>query len=215
MLENASSNIFWHQGSISRRHRETLNGHSGLTIWFTGFSASGKSTLAVALESLLYSKGCRTYILDGDNVRHGLNKNLGFSPEDRSENIRRVGEVAKLFTDCGIITLTAFISPYREDRELVRSLFRKGDFIEVYVNCPLSVCEQRDPKGIYRKARAGEIPSFTGISAPYETPLTPDIRIDTDQIPVDACARELFEFLEDQGYIPNCPTVPDIAISNS
>ena len=208
MLEKKSLNIHWHQGTISREHRETLNGHRGLTIWFTGLSAAGKSTLAVALEGMLYEKGCRTYILDGDNIRHGLNKNLGFSPEDRSENIRRVGEVAKLFTDCGIITLSAFISPYREDRELVRSLFQKGDFIEVYVNCPLSVCEQRDPKGIYRKARRGEIPSFTGISAPYEVPENPEIRIDTDQMPVDACAKVLTDFLDRQGYTCGSRTMP-------
>ena len=214
MLNNISSNIFWHQGAISREHREVLNGHHGLTIWFTGLSAAGKSTLAVALESLLYGKGCRTYILDGDNIRHGLNKNLGFSPEDRSENIRRVGEVAKLFTDCGIITLTAFISPYREDRKLVRSLFQKGDFIEVYVNCPLSVCEERDPKGIYRKARAGEIPSFTGISAPYEIPENPEIEISTDQISVDACAKSLANFLERQGYLYKCQNISDTGMIN-
>ena len=206
MQNRVSSNIFWHQGTISRKHRETLNGHCGLTIWFTGLSAAGKSTLATALESLLYKKGCRTYILDGDNIRHGLNSNLGFSPEDRSENIRRVGEVSKLFTDCGIITLTAFISPYREDRELVRALFQKGDFIEVFVNCPLSVCEQRDPKGIYQKARAGEIPFFTGISAPYEVPENPEIQIDTDQLSLDECAKVLMEYLEHHRYISKCLT---------
>lgn len=206
MFENEPSNIFWHRGAVSREHREALNGHSGLTIWLTGLSASGKSTLAVEVEILLHAQGCRTYILDGDNIRHGLNKNLGFSPGDRSENIRRVGEVSKLFTDCGIITLTAFISPYKADRELVRSLFKKGDFVEVYVNCPISICEERDPKGIYRKAREGKIPFFTGISAPYEIPDNPEIQINTDQMPVDTCARLLKDFLVRKGYISKQPT---------
>lgn len=200
MEKHVPSNLFWHPSSISREHRESLNGHKGATVWLTGLSAAGKSTLAVAMESILFQQGYRTYILDGDNIRHGLNNNLGFSPEDRSENIRRVGETAKLFTDCGIITFTAFISPYRKDRDLVRSLFQKGDFIEVFVDCPLSVCEERDPKGIYKKAREGEIPSFTGISAPYEIPPNPEIHIDTAKMPLKACATMVTDYLTKNGY---------------
>jgi adenylylsulfate kinase len=200
MENNVTGNIHWHPSSISRTHREALNKHRGVTVWLTGLSAAGKSTLAVAMDATLSEKGCRTYILDGDNIRHGLNKNLGFSPEDRSENIRRVGEVAKLFTDCGIITFAAFISPYRKDRDLVRMLFRKGDFIEVYVDCPISVCEERDPKGIYQKARKGEIASFTGISAPYEVPIHPEIIIDTSAMPVEACSEIVTDYLAEKGY---------------
>lgn len=196
-----ATNIHWHQASVSRKDREALNGHKGVTIWLTGLSAAGKSTLAVAVEDRLHQRGYRTYILDGDNIRHGLNNNLGFSPEDRSENIRRVGEVAKLFTDCGIITLIAFISPYRDDRNLVRALFHPGDFLEVFVDCPLTVCEQRDPKGIYKKARNGEIPNFTGISAPYEIPRNPELHIDTSSMPVDVCAILLTDYLTKNGYI--------------
>jgi len=205
MKKSPSKNLFWHTSSISRKDREVLNGHRGVTVWLTGLSAAGKSTLAVAMESALFKQGYRTYILDGDNIRHGLNSNLGFSPEDRSENIRRVGEVAKLFTDCGIITFTAFISPYRADRQLVRSLFREGDFIEVYVDCPISVCEQRDPKEMYKKARRGEIPSFTGISAPYEIPQAPEIRLDTSILPVDGCTTIITDYLTKNGYLQeNC-----------
>lgn len=195
-----AANIVWHSASVSRDQREILNGHRGVTIWFTGLSAAGKSTLAVSLETELFEQGCRSYVLDGDNIRHGLNNNLGFEPGDRSENIRRVGEVSKLFTDCGIITLTAFISPYREDRDRVRNLFEPGDFIEVHVDCPLAVCEERDPKGMYKKARKGEIPSFTGISAPYEAPLSPEIRIDTSALSVAESVRILADYLCDKGY---------------
>jgi adenylylsulfate kinase len=202
MSKNMSTNVVWHPSTISRNHREELNGHRGATVWFTGLSAAGKSTLAVALDSLLFDQGCRSYILDGDNIRHGLNSNLGFSPGDRSENIRRVGEVAKLFTDCGLITLTAFISPYTADREMVRALFPKGDFIEVFADCPISVCEERDPKGMYQKARRGEIPSFTGISAPYEAPSNPEIHIDTGKMSVDACIGVIADYLSEHGYIP-------------
>lgn len=193
-------NIFWHQATVSRQDRESLSGHSGVALWLTGLSAAGKSTIAVTLENMLYERGLRTYILDGDNIRHGLNSNLGFSPEDRTENIRRVGEVAKLFTESAIITLTAFISPYRKDRDMVRRMFGRGDFIEVFVDCPLKVCEERDPKGIYKKARTGEIPSFTGITAPYETPINPEIRIDTSILSIEESAAILLAYLDENGF---------------
>jgi adenylylsulfate kinase len=160
MTTQKATNVYWHQGAIMRADRERLNNHRGLTIWFTGLSAAGKSTLAVAAEEALYERGYHTYILDGDNVRHGLNKNLGFSPEDREENIRRLGEVAKLFRDCGIINMTAFISPYRKDRQDARELGSGNEFIEVFVDCPIEICEQRDPKGAYKKAREGINPAI-------------------------------------------------------
>jgi adenylylsulfate kinase len=196
-----ADNIFWHKGAITRRERELLNGHRGFTIWFTGLSASGKSTLAVAAEEALYRRGCRTYILDGDNIRHGLNKNLGFSPGDREENIRRIGEVAKLFRDCGIINMTAFISPYLKDRQAARELGNGDDFIEVFVNCPIAVCEQRDPKGVYRKAREGIIKEFTGISAPYEAPENPEIHLHTDKMSVEECVDCILNYLLKHKYI--------------
>jgi len=196
-----SDNIHWHDGEINRADRERLHGHRGATIWFTGLSGSGKSTLARALEERLFERGCQVYVLDGDNVRHGLNRDLGFSPEDRTENIRRVAEVARLFTDFGALVLTAFISPYREDRDAARRLMGDGDFIEVFVDAPLEVCEERDPKGLYRKARAGQIPEFTGISAPYEAPDTPELCVATGDRSVDACVDEILEFLSDRGYI--------------
>ncbi len=202
MTQQKATNIFWHQGAISREDRERMNGHRGITIWFTGLSASGKSTLAVALEEALYERGVRTFILDGDNVRHGLNKNLGFSPEDRKENIRRLGEVSRLFNEAGIITLTAFISPYREDRQSARDLAADGSFIEVFVDCPVDVCEQRDPKGAYKKAREGIIKEFTGISAPYEEPERPEIHLRTDQLSVDQSVQTVLDYLEARNYIP-------------
>lgn len=165
-----ATNIVWHESAITKEDRLKLNDHQSPVLWFTGLSGSGKSTITVALEKALYEKGIRTYRLDGDNIRHGLNNNLGFSPEDRKENIRRIGEVSKLMSDAGLITLTAFISPYREDRDNVRQLLAKGDFIEVYIKCSLESCEARDPKGLYQKARSGEIKQFTGIDAPYEEP---------------------------------------------
>lgn len=199
--ETKSKNIYWHQGAITRADRERAHGHRGVTLWFTGLSGSGKSTLANALEEALFERGCHTYVLDGDNIRHGLNKDLGFSPEDRTENIRRIGEVAKLFTDAGTIVLTAFISPYREDRDAVRALMADGDFVEVYTECALDTCEERDPKGLYKKARAGEIPEFTGISAPYEAPAASEIVVRTDENPVRECVTQLVEYLEERGYI--------------
>lgn len=203
MTQSKSSNIVWHEGTVGRKHRELLNQHRGFTIWFTGLSGSGKSTLSVALEERLYQMGCRTYRLDGDNVRTGLNRDLAFSPEDRIENIRRIGEVAKLFRDAGVINLTAFISPYRQDRDMARNLSQRADndFLEVFVDAPLDVCEQRDPKGLYKKARAGSIPNFTGISAPYEAPEYPEIHIRTDETSIEQGVDQIVAYLIEHGYI--------------
>jgi adenylylsulfate kinase len=201
MHDEKTTHLTWHNGAISRVDRERLKGHRGFTVWFTGLSGAGKSTLAVALESALYERGAHTYILDGDNIRHGLNKNLGFSPEDRTENIRRISEVAKLFSDCGIINLTAFISPYRSDRQSARALCGNDSFIEVFVDCPLEVCEQRDPKGAYAKARQGIIKEFTGITAPYEAPENPDLHIRTDLASVDECVQSVIRHLEQREFI--------------
>jgi adenylylsulfate kinase len=202
MAEQKATNIVWHQGAVTRADREQVNGHRGGTVWLTGLSGSGKSTIAVALEKALWSRGVHAFILDGDNIRHGLNKNLGFSPADRTENIRRIGEVAKLFTDAGFVAITAFISPYRADRDQVRALIQPGDFIEVLVDCPLEVCEQRDVKGLYEKARKGQIPEFTGISAPYEAPLHPELTIRTHAQGVDASAQQILAHLEAQRIVP-------------
>ena len=202
MAEQKATNIVWHQGAVNREDREKLNGHKGATVWLTGLSGSGKSTIAVDLEKRLAERGVRTYILDGDNIRHGLNKNLGFSPDDRTENIRRIGEVAKLFTDAGVVAITAFISPYRADRDQVRALMKAGDFIEILVDCPVEVCEQRDVKGLYKKARAGEIKEFTGISAPYEAPEKPELTINTAGQSVEASAKQILAYLEKQGIVP-------------
>ena len=196
-----ATNIKWHHGKITKVDRVNLLNQKGVTIWLTGLSGSGKSTIAVELEHALIENRHQAYILDGDNIRHGLNKNLGFSPEDRTENIRRIGEVAKLFTDAGIITITAFISPYREDRDAVRRLLSDGEFIEVYVKCPLDVCEERDTKGLYKKARAGEVKDFTGISAPYEEPLNPELTIDSSKLTVEESTRAVLNYLEEKGYV--------------
>jgi len=204
MVSPKSRNIVWHAGMVTKADREAISGHRGCTIWMTGLSGSGKSTLAVALEKKLWERGVRAFVLDGDNIRHGLNKDLGFSPEDRNENIRRIGEVAKLFTDAGVINITAFISPYRADRDRARAIMNKGDFIEVFVDCPTEVCERRDPKGLYKKARAGEIPEFTGISAPYETPINPEIVLHTDRESEDESLTVTLRYLETNGYL----TVP-------
>jgi adenylylsulfate kinase len=201
MIEQKATHICWHNGSITRADREMLKGHRGFTLWFTGLSGSGKSTLAVATEEALYEQGRHTYILDGDNIRHGLNRNLGFSPDDRTENIRRISEVAKLFTDSGIINLTAFISPYISDRFIARKLIGDVSFIEVFVDCPLEICEQRDPKGSYKKAREGIIKEFTGISAPYERPDTPEIHLRTDQSSVADCVQVIMSYLEQNDFI--------------
>jgi len=197
-----STNVHWHEGRVSRGVREGRNGHRGAILWFTGLSGSGKSTLANAVDHRLHELGLSSYVLDGDNVRHGLNGDLGFSPEDRTENIRRIGEVAKLFTDAGTFALTAFISPYREDRDQIRATTdRPDDFVEIFVSCPLDVCEERDPKGLYVKARAGEIPEFTGISAPYEEPVTAEIVVDTAVSSLDECVDVVLSHLVERGYV--------------
>lgn len=198
-----ATNITWHEGEITKSDREKLLNQKGVVIWFTGLSGSGKSTLAHAVEEKLMSGGHLSYVLDGDNVRHGLNKNLGFSPEDREENIRRIGEVAKLFADAGLITMTAFISPYKADRHKARQLLLDGEFIEVYVKVPLDVAEQRDTKGLYKKARNGEIKEFTGISAPYEEPDHPELMIDTSVLDLETCANMVLQFLLKNKIIPS------------
>jgi adenylylsulfate kinase len=196
-----ATNITWHHASINKEDREALNDHRGIVIWFTGLSASGKSSVAHGVETRLYERGVRTYVLDGDNIRHGLNANLGFTPEDREENIRRIGHVAKLFADAGVVVMTAFISPYRNDRDRVRELLEAGNFIEVFVDCPVDVCEQRDPKGLYKKAKAGQIPEFTGISAPYEAPEKPEVHLDAGTLSIDACAEDVVKYLEENNLI--------------
>jgi adenylylsulfate kinase len=199
--EQRSTNITWHAGQVTREDREKLLRQRGATIWLTGLSGSGKSTLAVAVEAELVKRGKLAYVLDGDNVRHGLNKNLGFSPADRTENIRRIAEVAKLFTDCGVLAFTSFISPYRADRAAARALFADGDFIEVFVSADVATCEGRDPKGLYKQARAGKIPEFTGISAPYEAPEKPELLLDTAEQSIEQSVAELLGYLEGKGYI--------------
>ncbi|KAL1922107.1 uncharacterized protein VTP21DRAFT_10749 [Calcarisporiella thermophila] len=202
MTGQLSTNITWHAGNVTRQEREQLLKQKGLTIWFTGLSASGKSTIATALEQSLLHAGVASYRLDGDNIRFGLNKNLGFGPEDRKENIRRIAEVSKLFADATLIAITAFISPYREDRDDARKLHAEAGipFVEVFVDAPLSVVEQRDPKGLYKKAKAGEIKEFTGISAPYEPPLNPEIHLRTDEKSVEESVKTILDYLESHGY---------------
>ncbi len=201
MSESKSTNITWHAGQVSRTDREKLLGQRGCTVWLTGLSGSGKSTIAVAAEQALAKTGRLTYILDGDNIRHGLNSNVGFSPADRTENIRRIGEVSKLFTDAGLIVFTSFISPYRGDRDAVRKIMGEGDFIEAWVQASVDTCEGRDVKGLYKKARAGEIKEFTGISAPYEEPLKPEVVLDTNSQTVDQCVGTLVAHLQKNGYL--------------
>jgi adenylylsulfate kinase len=203
MTQQIATNITWHEGTVTRAERQRSLQQKGATIWMTGLSASGKSTIAVALEQVLVQLGHHTYRLDGDNIRMGLNKNLGFSAADRTENIRRIGEVAKLFTDAGLITLTSFISPYRADRDLVRKLHEdaKLPFYEVYVDCKLEVAEQRDPKGLYKKARAGEIKGFTGIDDPYEAPLKPELHLPTHQLSVAESVQQLLDLFEREGLL--------------
>jgi adenylylsulfate kinase len=204
-MARKATNITWHAGHVDRAAREQVLGQRGVTVWFTGLSGSGKSTIAVAAECVLIERGRLGYVLDGDNIRHGLNKNLGFSPDDRTENIRRIGEVAKLFTDAGIVVFTSFISPYRADRDAVRALMGPGDFVEVYVDASVETCEARDVKGLYKKARAGEIPEFTGISAPYEAPERPEIAIDTNRQSVEESVEQVVRYLEEKGYL-SAPT---------
>jgi adenylylsulfate kinase len=202
MKGKKTSNITWHNGSISKEDRIRLSGHKGVCLWYTGLSASGKSTIAMKVEEKLFESGMRTFVLDGDNVRHGLNKNLGFSPEDRTENIRRIGEVSKLFVDAGIIVGTAFISPYRKDRDNVRKLYSEGEFVEIFIKADLETCEERDPKGLYKKALAGEIKEFTGISAPYEEPLNPELVINTtEETDIEKNADKVINYLTVNGYL--------------
>jgi adenylylsulfate kinase len=201
MAEQKATNITWHEAEITREAREKMLNQKGAVLWFTGLSGSGKSTLAHAVEKKLFEAGHLTYVLDGDNIRHGLNKNLGFSPEDREENIRRIGEVAKLFTDAGVIAMTAFISPYRADRDKARSLVDAGRFVEIFCRCALEECEKRDPKGLYKKARAGEIKQFTGIDAPYEAPENPEIIIETDHQSLEESAAAVVAYLETKGIV--------------
>lgn len=196
-----STNITWHDSEVTKQERQQLHGHKSATLWFTGLSGSGKSTISVELEKALFERKKHAFRLDGDNVRHGLNKNLGFSPEDRQENIRRIGEVSKLMVDAGLITITAFISPYREDRDNVRAMLDDDEFIEIYTQCSVEECERRDPKGLYKKARTGEIPEFTGISAPYEEPRNPEITIDTEQLDVKDAVTQILNYLEEHQYI--------------
>lgn len=193
-----SQNITWHHSSVSKKERHARNGHKSCVLWFTGLSGSGKSTLANAVDFTLFQEGCRSYVLDGDNIRHGLNSDLSFRPADRKENIRRIGEVAKLFVDSGIIVSSAFISPFQEDRELVRQMFETGEFVEIFVKCPIEVCENRDPKGLYKKARQGEIPEFTGISSPYESPDTPEIVIESNHMTIAQSVERIKKYLKDK-----------------
>lgn len=196
-----STNIVWHESEVTKAKRQQLTGHKSAILWFTGLSGSGKSTISVALESVLHEKGIHTYRLDGDNIRHGLNRNLGFSPEDRRENIRRIGEVSKLMVDAGLFTLTAFISPYLDDRQLVRDLVEEDEFIEIFVKASIETCEKRDPKGLYKKARLGEIKGFTGIDAPYEEPVNPEIVIDTNELSVEESVTKIVQFLQVNDYL--------------
>jgi len=201
LADQKATNIIWHQSEVNQAAREELLKQKGVVIWFTGLSGSGKSTIANQVANALHQLGKLTYVLDGDNIRHGLNKNLGFSPEDREENIRRIGEVAKLFADAGVITTTAFISPYRKDRDKAREILEDGRFIEVFVDCALEVCESRDPKGLYKKARAGEIKEFTGIDAPYEVPENAEIVINTNDLDLAASTQKVIDYLSDKGTL--------------
>jgi adenylylsulfate kinase len=202
MSQPKSQNITWSHSDVSAEERRALMGHGAATVWFTGLSGCGKSTIAIAVERQLVAQGRHAYVLDGDNIRHGLNSNVGFSPEDRTENIRRIGEVAKLFNDAGVIVMAAFVSPYREDRDRVRATLPEGMFVEVLVDCPLEECERRDVKGLYKKARAGEIPEFTGISAPFEPPEKPEIVLRSAESTVEECASEVMDYLRDAGIVP-------------
>lgn len=201
-LRPVSTNTVWHNATVTRRRREELNGHRGAIVWFTGFSGSGKSTLAHAVEEALCLRSCRTFVLDGDNVRHGLCGDLSFSAEDRNENIRRVGEMAKLFMEAGVIVLTAFISPFRAERERVRGMVEHGDFVEIFCNTPLEICESRDVKGLYKRARAGLISEFTGISSPYEPPVSPELVVHTGAERLEDCVEQVLHEMEQRTIIP-------------
>ena len=197
----ASTNVVWHHATVTRARREAQNGHGGAILWFTGLSGAGKSTLAHAVEESLHQMGIRTFVLDGDNVRHGLCSDLGFSAKDREENIRRIGEMAKLFMEAGVIVLTAFISPYRADRERVRGMVEHGDFIEIFCRAPIEVCEARDVKGMYKKARAGQIAEFTGISSPYEEPENPELSVNTGSAALHVCVQQVLYEMAHRGVI--------------
>ena len=196
-----ATNIVWHEASVDRQARASQRGHSSSILWFTGLSGSGKSTLANAVNAALFERGLATYVLDGDNIRHGLCKDLGFSDADREENIRRIGEVAKLFLDAGVIVLTAFVSPFRADRDKARALVAEGDFLEIHCAADLAVCESRDPKGLYAKARAGQIKEFTGISSPYEAPEKPELCLDTGAQDLEQCVAAVINLLEERGVL--------------
>ncbi len=200
-MSSKATNITWHEQTISKEERRAQNGHGSCVLWFTGLSGSGKSTIANAVSTELYRQSINEYVLDGDNVRHGLNKDLGFSEADRNENIRRIGEVAKLFVDSGKIVTTAFISPFRSDRDQVRALFEEGEFIEVFVDCPLEECEKRDPKELYKKARRGEIKDFTGIDSPYEEPTQAELTIQSNKLTVEEAVNTILQYLRDQKII--------------
>lgn len=201
MNDTKNTNITWHQSIINRADQEKQSGHRSVALWFTGLSGSGKSTISNAFQKKLFENGHRVYLLDADNLRHGLNSNLGFSLEDRSENIRRVGEVSKLFVDAGVIIMAALISPLRQDRTQIRNLFSAGDFVEIFVQCSLETCQRRDPKGLYQKALNGEIKEFTGISSPYEEPLNPEVIVDSETMSINECVDHLWKYLENQKII--------------
>ena len=205
MTEQKNTNITWHKPLVSLADRETRNRHKGVVLWLTGLPSSGKSTLAHEVEQLLFERGCNSYVLDGDNVRHRLNSDLGFSPEHRKENIRRIGEVANLFTDAGIVVITAFISPYQEDRDQARALNEQGRFFEIHCKCSINECERRDPKGLYLRARKGELKDFTGVSAPYEEPGAPELVVETDKHSLEECAQLIVRYLEGRDIIPSAP----------
>jgi adenylylsulfate kinase len=198
-MSDLPRNVLWHHATVTRLRREQQNGHRSAVLWFTGLSGAGKSTLAHAVEEILHQRGCRTFVLDGDNVRHGLSSDLGFSEGDRRENIRRIAEAAKLMMEAGIITLTAFISPFRSDREAARNVVPHGDFIEIYCKASLDVCEARDVKGFYKLARAGKIKNYTGIDSPYEVPMAPELAVDTGTFDLDASAAAVLSLLEQRG----------------
>ena len=194
-------NLTWHVGEVDKAARTAAHGHRGAVLWFTGLSGSGKSTIGHRVERMLIERGAFAYVLDGDNIRHGLNSDLGFAPEDRVENIRRIGEVARLFSDAGALVVSAFISPYRKDRDRIRGLMGEGEFVEVFVDTPLEVCEARDPKGLYKKARAGEISNFTGLDAPYEAPESPEVHLRTADLSIDEAATQVIRYLEQQNIL--------------
>ena len=201
MKKNEKTHVVWQDGYVKREERNKVYGHRSGVVWLTGLSASGKSTIAHHLERKLFKKGIKVYVFDGDNIRHGLNSDLGFSEEDRRENLRRIAEVAKLFVDAGIIVLAAFVSPFEKDRKMVKSIIGQEDFLEVYVKCPVEVCEKRDPKGMYKKARKGIIPNYTGISSPYEEPENPDLVIETHKLNIEEAVNKIYNLLKEKGWI--------------